>query len=183
MILGSAIPSKPEKFIQNCTNDALIGRYAQPASRYLDYLAEETESRYPSLYRYVKVLDRRTGNARYSADADHIIPKSVWNILMPGNLRGAPDEKFPAYSGVLTNLFWRDKGFNRKDDNLAIKLIKEANQAGSSLDRDKWISIFLRTKRDEGVLCTADVTDPRKLDELIGPSSKTNWMAYAARGR
>src|SRR5215472_270852 len=77
-------------------------------------------SRYPSLYTYVKVLDRRTGDPRFSADADHIIPKSVWNILMPATLRGQPGDKFPCYSGVLSNLFWRDKKFNRNDDDLAI---------------------------------------------------------------
>lgn len=102
---------------------------------------------------------------------------------MPGTLRGKPDEKFPCYSGALSNLFWRDKKFYRKDDDLAIKLIQEAHEAGSSWDLDKWIRIFLFTKRDEGVLCTADLSDPRKLDELIGPGTKTNWMAYGTRGR
>ena len=45
---------------------------------------------------------------------------------MPKDLRGMPDEDFPGYSGVISNLFWRDNDFNRKRDNLAIKLIQEA---------------------------------------------------------
>jgi hypothetical protein len=168
--------------------DVHLKRFANPAEKYLDYLAKETELRYPALHRHVKVLDRQTGTPRFSADADHIIPKSVWDLLMPGPLSLSSGGPFPVYSGVLSNLFWRDKQFNRRDDNLAIRLVKEANSATMNADqkqswREKWITIFLLTKQDEGVLCTADVCDPRKLDELIGPTKHSNWMAYGAKAR
>jgi len=188
MILGTEIPLDVGKFVENCLSDARQGRFAKPSTKYLDYLSDQTRTRHPALYRFVKVLDRVSGADRYSADADHIIPKAVWNYLMPDELRGQPGEEYPAYSGVISNLFWRDKQFNRKDDNLAIKLIQEARstsmtKAERTKWRVKWMSIFLFTKHDEGVLCTAEPTDPHQLDELIGPAKGTNWLAYGRRGK
>ena len=96
MILGSAMPLDPDKFIRNCKACARTGQFAKPPSRYLNYLVDQTRRQYPALCRYVKVFDRETGADRYSADADHIIPRKVWNILMPEELRGMPDEIFLA---------------------------------------------------------------------------------------
>ena len=187
MIHGTDIPLNPDTFVKRCLADARIDRRANPADKYLDFLANETQKRYPMLLRFVKVLDRETGTPRFNADADHIIPKSVWNLLMPDELRGLPGEKFPAYSGVLSNLFWRDIHFNRKDDNFAIRLVKQSSASRMSKSqfqewKKKWIAIFIATKHDEGVLCTADKTDPHRLDELISPSEGTNWMAYGTKG-
>ena len=187
MILGSAIPLNPDEFIRNCNACARTGQFAKPASRYLDYLVDQTKCQYPALYRYVKVFDRETGADRYSADTDHIIPRKVWNILMPEDLRGMPDKDFPGYSGVISNLFWRDKQFNRKDDNLAIKLVKEGRALNRSKEeaskwRATWIALFIRTKHDEGVLCTAEPHDPGQLDQLVGPSHHSNWMAFGKKG-
>jgi hypothetical protein len=47
-----------------------------------------------------------------------------------------PDEEFPGYSGVIRNLFWRDKQFNRKDDNLAIQPVKEARAKRGSKEAE-----------------------------------------------
>jgi hypothetical protein len=187
MILGTDIPLDADVFVGSCLADARVDRRATPADKYLDYLANETQKLYPMLFRFVKVLDRETGTPRFNADADHIVPKSVWNLLMPDELIGLPGEKFPGYSGVISNLFWRDIQFNRKDDNLAIRLVKESSSTRMSKKelagwKKKWISIFIATKHDEGVLCTADKTDPHKLDELVGPSRGTNWMAYGIKG-
>ena len=187
MILGSAIPLNPDEFIRNCNACARTGQFAKPASRYLDYLVDQTKCQYPALYRYVKVFDRETGADRYSADTDHIIPRKVWNILMPEDLRGMPDEDFPGYSGVISNLFWRDKQFNRIDDTLAIKPVKEARALNRSKEeaskwRATWIALFITTKHNEGVLCTAEPHDPAQMDQLIGPSHHSNWMAFGKKG-
>jgi hypothetical protein len=148
MIRGTDIPLAPDEFVKNCLADARENRFAKPAEKYLDYLADLTEQKHPALFRFVKVFDREAGKERYNADADHIIPKSVWNILMPAELRGLPGQEFPAFSGTLSNLFWRDRQFNRRDDNLAIRVIKDATSTSmSKIQRADWnkkmISIFL----------------------------------------
>lgn len=84
-----------------------------------------------------------------------------------------PDAEFPGYSGIISNLFWRDNEFNRQDDNLAIKLIQEARALNKSKEeaskwRATWIALFIRTKHDEGV---PGSTEPH---QWIGPSHHSN---------
>jgi hypothetical protein len=72
-----------------------------------------------------------------------------------------PEEGFPGCSGVVTNtnLFWRDKQLNRKDDNLAFKLIQEARALNESKEeaakwRATWIALLISTKHEgKGSVC------------------------------
>jgi hypothetical protein len=179
MILSKNIPFRAETFIRRCTDDVLQGRYAPGPDDYLEYLVAETERRYARLMHYIRVLDRDTGKPRFYADADHIIPKSVWGILMFGLLaRGRSGASF----NVLSNLFWRERDWNRKDDHFAIqtifsevKKVQLTSRAGVAW-RVKWIEIFLRTKRDEGLLFAGDLIDPLALDEMRAAERHSNWL-------
>lgn len=84
MIRSRAIPMKAKTFTERCIDDVLQGWFAPTPEGYLDYLIRETEKRNKKLLDYIRVLDQQTGQPRFSAQADHIIPKSVWDILMPG---------------------------------------------------------------------------------------------------
>ena len=74
MILGSAIPLDLDEFIRNGKACAQTGRFAKPASRYLDYLVDQTKRQYPALCWYVNVVGGEAGSDRYSGDADHSTP-------------------------------------------------------------------------------------------------------------
>jgi hypothetical protein len=100
-----------------------------------------------------------------------------------------PEEGFPGCSGVVTNtnLFWRHKQLNRKDDNLAFKLIQEARALSESKEEaSKWratrIALLISTKHEGKVLCAAEPRDPGQMDQLIGPSRYSNWMSFGNKG-
>jgi hypothetical protein len=152
MIVSENIPFTAKTFLQRCTEDVMNGRIAPTPDSYLSFLEAETEKRprYRPLLNYLKVLDRSTGEPRYCADADHIIPIEVWGILMFGFLE--PGQCGRSFN-VLTNLFWRDRQWNRGIDQQAIKIIsieaptKRLNSQEGFAWRQEWIERFLRTKR------------------------------------
>lgn len=116
MILSRNIPFHANTFIRRCTEDVLNHRYAPDPDGYLSFLIEQTERRYSKLMQYIRIPDRKTGKPRFSADADHIIPKRVWGILV----LGVPDpERCGTSFNVLSNLFWRDRKWNMENDGLA----------------------------------------------------------------
>lgn len=100
MILSKNIRFTAETFVRRCTEDVLAGRYAPNDDAYLSFLIAETEKRpqYRNLMTYIRVLDRTTGEPRFSADADHIVPRSVWGILMFGFIE-------PGRCGTSFNVF------------------------------------------------------------------------------
>lgn len=194
MKLGWPIPAEPRVFVANCLADKREGRFAKPAGRYLDYLRGVTKEFDAAMYNFVAVVDRERGQERFHADADHIIPKSLWNILMPSELinfnrvtKEPNDEQFPIFSGVVSNLFWRTRDWNRKEDNQSIRECeKEARKARGKLpqtEKDRWIAMLLLTKSDEGVFCIGVPTDPHELDKLVGPSKHSNFNALAATAK
>ncbi len=179
MILSKNIPFNASTFIRRCTEDVLNHRYAPHPDGHLGFLIEQTEKRYPKLMQYIRIPDRKTGEPRFSAQADHIVPKEVWGILV----LGVPDpERCGTSFNVLTNLFWREGSWNMGSDGSAIRAIvaesasiRPASPKGIAWRR-RWIEIFLRTKRDEGLLFAGDLMDPRALDRLHAPESDSNWM-------
>lgn len=182
MILSKNIPAKPATFVNRCTDDVLTGRYAPTPDGYLEYLITETERRHKKLMQYIMVLDRATGQARFSADADHIIPRSVWDVLMFGF---AEYGKCGVSFNVLSNLFWRDRQWNQKEDHSLIRnILSEAKsvQLGSKDGlawRAKWIEIFLNTKRDEGLLFAGELVNPFAFDEMESANEHSNWLNRA----
>jgi len=70
---------------------------------------------------------------------------------------------------------------------LAIKLVQETRaQRGSKAKASKWratwIALFERTEHGEGLLCTAEAARSGSMDQLIGPSHHSNWMAFGEKG-
>jgi hypothetical protein len=179
MILSKNIPMNADTFLKRCTADVLQGRYAPGPDDYLEYLMMETERRYPSLMTYLRVPDRNAGEQRHSADADHIIPRSVWSTLMFGFV--TPLNNGNSYN-VLSNLFWRAPDWNRQIDRQSIDIIRtearsmRLNTAAGQEWRRKWIEIFLRTKHDEGLLFAGEVVDPFQFDRMESAGKHSNWL-------
>ena len=179
MITANKIPLNAATFIRRCTDDVLNGRYAATPDGYLEYLIAVTQRRNPKLLEYIRVLDRRTGKPRYIAEADHIIPRGVWGILMFGII---DRDRCGTSFNVLSNLFWRDPQQNRTDDHQSIALVRR-DAAGVRLSsragfewRQKWIEIFLRTKRDEVLPFHGDIVDPHDFDQIPSAGKDSNWL-------
>jgi hypothetical protein len=181
VILSANIPFRADTFVRRCTDDVLRGRFAANPRDYLSFLIAETEKRaqYRKVLDYIRVLDRERGDQRFYADADHIIPQSVWNILMFGFID--PGRCGTAVN-VLSNLFWRDLRWNRGSDQPLIdavlaeaKSVRLGTRPGVAW-RVRQIEMFLRTKREEGLPFPGDLVDPRALDELRGPERHSNWL-------
>jgi hypothetical protein len=185
MILSKNIPKRVSTFLDRCRRDVLHGRFAKNPGAYLDFLVQATQAADPSLIQYLRVVDRDSGGARYHGQADHIVPRAVWVILMPDDLLGSdtPD----GYSAVLSNLFWRDPHFNASCDQPVIAHIRaEAAKRSRRQDpswADGWIQFFLRTKRDEGMLFAGVPEDPLTLDKrLFEAHVGTNWLVPEVSG-
>jgi hypothetical protein len=179
VILSSNIPLNASTFIARCTQDMMTGRFAQTPDGYRDYLIVETRRRNRGLLRYLHIPDSANITPQYSADADHIIPQSVWPILMFGFPNpGAPGTAVNA----LSNLFWRDISWNRGLDQPLIEHV--TNEAGGIqlasaagiVWRERWIEIFLRTKHDEGLLFPGELLDPFSFDDMLGTERESNWL-------
>lgn len=179
MILSKNIPWRAETFVRRCTDDVMSGRFAPDPDGYLVYLEAETQKRYPKVLSYLRVLDRESGKARYLADADHIIPRAVWSILLFGFIEPGKCGTSP---NVLSNLFWRDLKWNRGHDRALIDHVRAeaasvrlTSAAGLRWRADK-IELFLRTKREEGLPFVGDLIDPAALDELPAPDRHSSWL-------
>ena len=86
MIHSRSIPFTAEKFVSACKDDVALGRYA-PSGDYLEFLIKFTRRKDPRLLSFIRVLDRSTGQPRYFAEADHIVPQAVWFLLMQDRRR------------------------------------------------------------------------------------------------
>ena len=171
MILSKNIPLDALTFLRNIHRDFQAGLHS---TDYRELLIRETKRRYPGLVEGLADFGRgRTakGQVRVLADADHIIPRSVWNLLIPvlWNQPGAA----PQTPDILSNLFWRAVPFNRGAESRgealdmnSIRIIKnEAKGKTTKAWAQKQVEIFLRTKHDEGVNVDIPV-DPRRVDEM-----------------
>jgi hypothetical protein len=171
MILSRNIPLNAYAFLSNIQRDF----YAQLfSSNYRGLLIGETKRRYPGLVEGLADLGHgRTnkGQVRVLADADHIIPTSLWNILIPlvWNLSGTP----PTTPDILSNLFWRTVSFNRGSETRGEALdqpwIRQIKNEAKSKTSRQWaqrhVEMFLRTKHDEGVNVDVPV-DPGRINEM-----------------
>lgn len=179
MILSKNIPKRADVFIRRCTADVAADRCARDGE-YLAYLESETARRYPRLMPFIRVVGRASGKPRYYAQADHIIPRSVWNVLMFGELR----TREPSSAvNVLSNLFWRGEHENRAFDQRQILLLRNEARGVRLATTDglawrrRWIEIFLNLKREEGLPFPGDFVDPTELDALQAPSpDHSSWL-------
>jgi hypothetical protein len=181
MMIAKTIPINAQDFVRRCSHDCRLGRYAKDGN-YLEFLIAETGKSHPKLLEYLRVVDRRVGQPRYYAQADHIIPQAVWSILMPSELRG-PDRLDGVFMHALSNLFWRGPIENQSLDQEAIRHIcSEASTAARKPPAKrqewtaKWIEIFLLTKRDEALVFPGDHVNLSVLENVPARGSGTNWM-------
>jgi len=171
MILSRNIPLNAYVFLGNIQRDFHARLYS---SNYRELLIGETKRRYPGLVEGLADLGHgRTnkGQVRVLADADHIIPTSLWNILIPlvWNLSGTP----PTTPDILSNLFWRTVSFNRgaetRGEALDQPWIRQIKNEAKSKTSRQWaqrhVEMFLRTKHDEGVNVDVPV-DPGRINEM-----------------
>jgi len=185
MIHARHIFTDPQEFIRRCATDCRLGRYAQNDD-YLEFLIQQTQRRDRKLLSYLARVGRGYGETRYYADADHIVPKSIWHLLMPRELCG-PDRPSGAYKHSLSNLIWRGQVENRRDDEQAIDMVfDEAHTRRSPSEKriwaNEWIRRFLVTKRDEALACPADLVDLSSLEDMSANGDGTNWLHWNARG-
>jgi hypothetical protein len=176
MILAKNIPIHADDFIRRCSTDIRLGRYAKDGD-YRELLVTETGKSHAKLLEFLRVNDRRPGKRRLYADADHIIPQSVWPVLMPSELQGKE------YVHAVANLFWRAVVENQSLDNRFIQQIRSeqgrvAGQAPSQRQAwaKRWIETFLRTKHDEALVFPGDHIDPSRFHSMEGGPRGTNWM-------
>jgi hypothetical protein len=148
---------------------------------------------------YLRQVAREKGQQRLYADADHIIPKSVWAALMPRDLIHPP-----ALCNLLSNLCWRDSDFNRdeqsdlfwikvlKSEFLGIKELEEAKKHRLSKNLQKgvielwspdwerwslgWVERFLCVKHDESMPFPGVPIDPFEFNEMESDRNLATWM-------
>lgn len=167
MILSKNIPLNASIFFSNIQRDVTAGL---TSSDYRGLLIRETKTRYPGLVEGLADLGQaktRKGQVKVVAEADHIIPDSVWKILIP--LAWSLPQKAPATPNILSNLFWRAVLFNRgakaeggQLDQPWIDIVKKESASQASKPwAQHHIERFLRTKHDEGVNIDVPVSPHR----------------------
>lgn len=172
MILSRNIPLRVHTFLNRIHADYQAGLHS---SDYRGLLIRETRARYPGLVEGLADMGRgrtRRGEVRVIADADHIIPRSVWNTLIPlvWNL------PFPAPTTphILSNLFWRTVTCNRgapsRGEALDLPYIMRIRDEQALLASPQWarnhMLMFLRTKHDEGVNIDTPI-HPNRVDQMM----------------
>jgi hypothetical protein len=192
VILSSNIPLHVDVFLDAIYRDFAEGRHS---SDYRGLLLRETRARYPGLVDGLRDLGRRRkrpGDVSLLADADHIVPKSVWPILIPlaWNLPGAP----PDTPHLLSNLFWRTVTLNRgapsRGEAVDLQWIGHIKREAAAkkvtpLWARQYIEFFLRTKHDEGVNIDVPMNPHRVNDMVAGPdvSSVIEFVQMLRRSR
>ena len=187
MILSRNIPLNVQAFLNNTYRDFHAGLHGD----YRALLIRETRTRYPGLVEGLADLGRgrtRRGEVRVIADADHIVPRSLWKILIPPvwNLPGAP----PLTPDILSNLFWRTVPFNRGAESRGealdqswIRHIKaESKTKASKQWAQQYLLMFLRTKHDEGVNIDVPLA-PGRVDQMSGGGDLSSVIEFIQKVR
>lgn len=194
MITASQIPATAAAFITRCQAHLQQGLYPSNAGSYRAFLIQHTRQTDPQLLAYIERHDRAPGTQSTFTDADHIVPRSVWQLLMPIQFHTAPE-----YDSLLGNLAWRSIVFNRRhvtatdadevfesyDHHLIQEIQAEASQPANGPHNRAWadsrIEWFLQTKRLEGNPLSGYYVETARLDSL-DPSLRTQGYRIP-RGR
>jgi hypothetical protein len=186
MILSKNIPLNADTFLANIKRDIDHGLQA---GDYRALLIRETRLRYPGLIEGLSDHGQnRRGGVRVLADADHIVPRAVWSVLIPPiwNLPGQP----PTSPDILSNLFWRTVTYNRGaatrgeavDLPWILHIKAEAPGKASPAWARQYVEMFLRTKHDEGVNVDVPI-DPHRLDQQLVGNDLSEVIAFIQRTR
>jgi hypothetical protein len=181
MILAKRIPIYAQDFIRRCATDCRLGRYATDGD-YRSLLEQATAKSHNGLLEYLRRHDAKSGESKYWAEVDHIIPQALWTLLMPTELRG-PDRPDGCFMHALSNLFWRGPNENRSLDQRFISSIQVEGGTyarRAPRERQEWagkrIEMFLRTKHDEALVFPGDHIDPSRFNDMEAHGTGTNWM-------
>ena len=179
MIIASQIPATAGAFISRCQAHLQQRLHPSRADGYRDFLIEQTQKRDPQLWFYVKRNDRAEGAQSTFTDADHVVPRSVWHLLMPIQFHTAPE-----YESLLANLAWRSIVFNRRhlvdedegrpvesyDHHLIEQVQHEARDVTNGPHNRDWadsrIEWFLQTKQRESNPLSGYYVDNTRIDEM-----------------
>jgi hypothetical protein len=191
MIVADRIPLQAEEFIRRCATDCRLGRYAHNGD-YKAYLERETARVDSQLLDYLRRHDAKPGEPTYWAEADHIIPRSVWPLIMPRELRGEENRE-AHFMHTRSNLWWRGPHENHALDQRFINVIKQEAIVYARRPpniRHEWeasrIEMFLRTKHDEALVFPGDLIEPYRFKALEAYNVRSNWMfgdTYLSGGR
>lgn len=181
MITAAQIITDPAAFITRCLGHVAGGLYPQSESGYRNFLMSQTPG---DLNAYFQRTDRSPGTQRTFVDADHIIPQSVWPLLMPAQLTA--DRR---YVSVLGNLAWRSTVFNQDqetDHPMIDEVQREApahppGSGGWQAWSHHWIEMFTSVKQQEGNPLAGYYVNPEMMDRR---DDRMQRVGYAVtRGR
>ncbi len=204
MIVPTNIPLDAPEFFERCRTFKRLGTFSKDGQhlRLLWTSTEELAKRQPEfrgLMEYLRRVAREKGEQRLHADADHIIPKSVWPVLMPRDLIQPPE-----LCNLICNLCWRDSDFNRDEESdlFWIKVIKSEFLGIKDLDvatkrklahnlhkgviklwsqdwenwASGWVTNFLRVKHDESIPFPGVPIDPFEFHDMVSDRKLETWM-------
>ncbi|WP_282606903.1 hypothetical protein [Pelagibius sp. Alg239-R121] len=177
MIMASQIPATAAAFVSRCQAHLQQGLYPSRADGYRAFLIEQTRQRDPQLLFYIERNDRAEGTQGTFTDADHIVPRSVWHLLMPIQFHTAPE-----YDSLLGNLAWRSIVFNRRHvagkkdglimesydhhliEQIRLEATRPANGPQNRIWADSRIEWFLQTKQIESNPLSGYYVETARLD-------------------
>lgn len=131
-----------QTFVDRAREDMNFQRYPANRDDYRRFFLGHLQKTNPQMMQHLKFISDRSGDALYDADVDHIVPKSVWPLLMPTPLN------MNVYESVLTNLMIRDRLSNRANDLLLINTVKSLHAQGKLPIEEKarYVELFVELK-------------------------------------
>lgn len=129
-------------FVSRVQSDVLQHRYAVPRTGYRDFFLQHLQQNDPQMMQHLSYISPNSGNRLYQADVDHIVPQSIWNLLLPAPLN------VPAYDCVLSNLMIRDRFSNRANDHALIQAVRKLHQQGklTLAEQQRYVELCLELK-------------------------------------
>ena len=99
-------------FVNSVRTDIQQHRYPTDRKQYRAFYLEYLGQNDPKMKQHLAYMSPNTGNRLYHGDVDHIVPKSIWPLLMP------PPFHLATYDAVLSNLMIRDRTSNQANGKL-----------------------------------------------------------------
>ncbi len=164
--MPSNAPAVYKYFVACVLDDVAHQRYPDNRNDYREFFLRHLQQTDPQMMEHLRYISERSGNTLYRADVDHVVPRSIWPLLLP------PPLNIPNYECVLSNLKIRDEFSNRANDQATINEVKRLYKEGelSLSQKERWVEICLELKGYdvEGIPWTAvslsGLTRLQKLD-------------------
>ena len=129
-------------FVTSIRTDIQQHRYPTDRKQYRDFFLEHLGNSDPEMKQHLAYISPNTGNRLYQGDVDHIVPQSIWQLLLP------PPLNFAQYDAVLSNLMIRDKTNNRANDQALIREVKNLHHQGklTQSEKERYVEICIELK-------------------------------------